>query len=143
MNIIGVGYQGKTQDGMCELLLASGVDVLCDVRLTPLSRKRGLSKNALACAVREIGIDYVHLPELGNPKWNRAGFGGGDRELDTARDNFRRVVLNEPAAQAALQWLRELGEGRTASLLCFEADETRCHRSVVLAELLADGVLVG
>ena len=144
MNVIGVGYQGKTQDQMCKSLLASGVDVLCDVRLTPLSRKPGLSKNSLKGAVNDIGIEYLHLPELGNPKWNRAGFGGNDHELAAARNSFRQLVLGEPAARSALQQLREIsGTGRTAALLCFEADPSRCHRSVVLDELFAISVLVG
>jgi uncharacterized protein (DUF488 family) len=143
VNLLGTGYEGKTQQQVCNALLTAGVDILVDVRLTPISRKPGLSKSALAQAVQEVGVKYLHLPELGNPKWNRAGFGGDALQLDGARDAFRRVVLSEPAAQAALRRVRELAVGLTVSLLCFEADQIRCHRDVVIAELLADPLLVG
>ncbi|MDR1430587.1 MAG: DUF488 domain-containing protein, partial [Propionibacteriaceae bacterium] len=51
---------------------------LVDVRQTPISRKRGLSKTALGAALSEAGIDYIHLRELGNPRDNRDGYRQGD-----------------------------------------------------------------
>lgn len=136
MPAIGVGYEGMTQRDLCETLDACGVDLLCDVRLNPISRKPGLSKTALAGAVRAIGTDYLHLRVLGNPKWNRAGFGGDHAALGIARDTFAGLIADDEHAQQALHELRELARDRTVALLCFEADEYRCHRSVLLAQLL-------
>lgn len=142
MSVIGLGYQGKTQLDLCELLAGNGVDVLCDVRLTPISRKPGLSKTALAGAARDIGVDYRHLPALGNPRWNRAGFGGDDAALATARENFAQLLAADPRARRGLDELRELARNRTVALLCFEADETRCHRSVLLDQLVGGAAVL-
>jgi uncharacterized protein (DUF488 family) len=110
------------------------VDVLADVRLTPISRKRGFGKTALGEAVAAVGIEYVHLRELGNPKSNRAGFGGGPEELADARRRYA-ALLTQDVAQVALDRLAELARRRHVAVLCFEADESRCHRHVVLHEV--------
>ena len=71
---MSVGYEGRTVEDLVQRLLAENVQVLVDVRLTPLSRKPGLSKTRLARALKAVGISYVHHRALGNPKDNRAGF---------------------------------------------------------------------
>ncbi|PPJ18215.1 hypothetical protein C5E45_10195 [Nocardia nova] len=43
------------------LLAEAGVATVVDVRLTPISRKPGLSKTKLSAALAEAGIRYVHL----------------------------------------------------------------------------------
>ncbi|HEX8508590.1 MAG TPA: DUF488 domain-containing protein [Propionibacteriaceae bacterium] len=69
--LISVGYEGRDVEGLVASLTQQRVAVLVDVRLTPLSRKPGLSKKRLASTLAEHGIDYLHLPALGNPKDNR------------------------------------------------------------------------
>ena len=88
-DVLTIGYQDRTVDQFIEDLVAARIKVLVDVRLTPLSRKTGLSKNALAARLRDAGIDYVHLPELGNPRENRDAFRRGD-EAAVAR--YREVL---------------------------------------------------
>ena len=136
VNVVGVGYQGCTVDDMCAELADQGVSVVCDIRLNPISRKPGLSKTALAAALRSAGIEYRHLRALGNPKWNRSGFGGTHDELVAARQVYVDTVLGSPAAQAALDEVRDQATHARVALLCFEHDESRCHRSAVLSELL-------
>ena len=137
MPVIGLGYEGKTQQDLCNLLTDRGVSVLCDVRLTPISRKPGLSKTALGHAVRGVGVGYRHLPVLGNPKWNRAGFSGDLTALTAARSNFAQLLAADPEAGDALADLRDLAADHVVALLCFEADESRCHRAVLLDQLPA------
>src|SRR6476646_5127287 len=43
-----VGYERRTVDELITTLTRAAVEVLVDVRLTPLSRKPGLSKNRIA-----------------------------------------------------------------------------------------------
>lgn len=133
-DLIGLGYEGLDVDGFCAALAERGVHTLVDVRLTPISRKRGFSKRVLAALLADRGIGYEHLPALGNPKDNRPGFYGDADAVEAARDQFR-ALLRTKGAQAALDRVVELcGNGRVA-LLCFEADEQRCHREVVLEQL--------
>src|SRR3954471_17458392 len=58
--LVSIGYEGKTVVDLVAQLLEQGVRVLVDVRLTPLSRKPGLSKSKLAEALVAVGIIYVH-----------------------------------------------------------------------------------
>lgn len=139
-NLIGVGYEGRNISDFVHDLVAAGVSLLVDVRLTPISRKPGFSKNALRQALHASGIAYDHRPALGNPKPNRAGFAGSVEELDAARAVYAER-LRQPDAQRALVELAEAAGHQRVGVLCFEADQQRCHRDVVLGAV--HGVIGG
>jgi uncharacterized protein (DUF488 family) len=130
--LTGIGYEGHDVCSFLDRLHRDEVSVVVDVRLTPISRKRGFSKRALGEALAEAGIDYRHAPALGNPKQNRAGFAGDAAELTTARQTFAGV-LSTSAADEWLTGIAELAAAQRVALLCFEADQRRCHRDVVAA----------
>lgn len=132
--LVGVGYEGRTLSEFLDGLVSEGVARLVDVRLTPISRKPGFSKTALSQALVEVGIAYEHRRELGNPKPNRAGFAGGEEELSRARAAFVEWI-SRPVALQAIDNLAELAKQERVAVLCFEADQARCHRDVVLAEV--------
>jgi Protein of unknown function, DUF488/Transmembrane secretion effector len=132
--VLGVGYEGLRVDEFVENLTAAGVDVVVDVRLTPLSRKRGFSKRSLDERLQAAGIRYEHLRALGNPTDNRAGFGGDAGELSAALARYEDL-LADPDAAAALDQLARLATRSRVAVLCFEASDERCHRQVVLARV--------
>ncbi|MFF4799733.1 DUF488 family protein [Streptomyces sp. NPDC001351] len=123
------GYEGRDIDSFVGSLLDSRIDVVADVRLTPISRKKGFSKTRLGQALAEAGIKYTHLRGLGNPKDNRAPFWDG--RLDVGRARFRGVLQSDEA-QSDLDRLAEHARQSRVAVLCFEKDESRCHRQVVL-----------
>lgn len=123
------GYEGRDIDSFVTSLVDSRIDVVADVRLTPISRKKGFSKTRLGEALAEAGIEYTHLRGLGNPKDNRAPFWDG--RLDVGKARFRGVLRSEEA-QADLDRLAEHARRSRVAVLCFEEDESRCHRQVVL-----------
>lgn len=131
--MIGVGYEGLDVDQLVERLTAESVEVLVDVQLTPLSRKPGLSKRALSEALEAAGIRYVHDRRLGNPKENRSAFADA-RSLAgiAARTTYREIISNGDGAEAVRE-LAALAERHTVAVLCFEADESHCHREQVIA----------
>lgn len=135
-SVMGWGYEGKTPADLISDSLSWGIKTVVDVRLTPLSRKAGFSKRGLAAHLEANGIDYVHLPALGNPRDNRAGFadttGLAGRD---ARERFGVEVLEDPSAIDALDTLIELADHGSVLLLCFEANEGTCHRRMVLDAL--------
>jgi uncharacterized protein (DUF488 family) len=130
--LVSIGYEGKTVHDLVMQLLAQDVEVLVDVRLTPLSRKPGLSKTKLSEALAAVGIRYVHHRALGNPKDNRAGFRAGEPQ---ARVRYREM-LDTAAATDALAHVCELLDGGVVALLCFEQDHVECHRDIVVRRLL-------
>jgi uncharacterized protein (DUF488 family) len=133
-NVWTIGYERATLAGLIEALRGAGVELLIDVRAIAASRRAGFSKTVLAATLREAGVDYLHLRDLGTPK---AGRDAARRGLcDEMREIFRDH-LSEPAAVAAFERLAEEASTRRSCLLCFEADPKCCHRDV-LADRLAE-----
>ena len=130
-----VGYERRTADELITVLTEAAVKVLVDVRLTPLSRKPGMSKNRLATLLHAAGIEYLHLPQLGNPRDNRDAF----RRGDVAAVAKYRDVLRTPEGQAALDQLHRLATQRRTAVMCFERDAAKCHRSIVADALVEAG----
>ena len=124
--VAGVGYEGQTIEAFVSALERQGVQRLVDVRLTPLSRKRGFSKSALIQALATAGIAYEHRRELGNPKHNRAGFAGSDADRSQARAVFAEL-LRRPEAVEAIDAVAAAAAREQVVVLCFEADQHRCH----------------
>lgn len=143
--VLGIGYEGQTLDALISKMRLRGVETLVDVRLNAISRKRGFSKTALSEALRAAGIEYVHMPELGNHRDNREGYAATDTfEAREARDRFRDVLASDRAI-SALEELASLARDRTIALFCFEADEDHCHRQQVreaLTSLMAADLVV-
>ena len=82
-----VGYEGADLSDFLNTLKVHKIKQIIDVRDLPLSRKRGFSKNALAAALAKIGITYLHLKALGDPKPGREAARSGDFA------SFRRIWL--------------------------------------------------
>lgn len=129
--LVSLGYEGRTADELISKLRQESVRVLVDVRLTPLSRKPGLSKHRLAKALSDSGIEYVHLPALGNPPENRSAFRAGD---PGSHKHYQDLLQTQCAAEA-LKHVAELLDGGAVALLCFERDHEACHRHLVAEEL--------
>lgn len=127
MLLYSVGYEGRTLDRFVDLLRLAGVDVLVDVRLTPISRKPGFSKRRLAERLDSEGIEYLHEPKLGNPPENRDAFRTGD----VARGRERFGARLENGARDALLALVDLTVSAKVAVLCVERDSERCHRQVI------------
>jgi uncharacterized protein (DUF488 family) len=130
--LVTVGYEGRSAAELVSALAEADVQVLADVRLTPSSRKPGLSKGRLAASLAAAGIEYLHLPALGNPRDNREPFRKGD---PGSRARFHEL-LGAPPARAALAELEARIPGERVALLCFERDPGRCHRLLVSEQLL-------
>lgn len=129
---LGQGYEGLDQRGLIRRLRRHHVEVVADVRKTPLSRKPGLSKNALATALDQVKIRYVHLPALGNPKNNRAGY--SDPSNTEVRLRFAKT-MQTPDGREQLAELRRLSREHVVAVLCFESDQRLCHREQVLSAI--------
>jgi len=130
--VIGIGYEGRDADTLLADLKGWNVKLLVDVRLNPISRKKGLSKKAWSELLVANGIQYLHAPELGNLKSNRDGYS----ELATptgeaARDSFRSR-LSEDDAQATLETIACRAQDEFVAVMCFESDERHCHRREIL-----------
>lgn len=130
MRIAGIGYQGRSIDALVERLRSASITTLIDVRELPWSRRPEFAKRKLAERLAHEGMRYVHLASAGNPRENRKSGAASDEILARYREHLARSpgVLEAILAEAS-------GEG--VALLCYEADEKACHRSVLLEALAA------
>jgi len=129
-----IGYEGKTVDEFLSELGDAGVELVIDVRAVAASRRPGFSKSAMAAALRERGIDYLHLRALGTPKPGREAARKG--RIAEMRAIFE-VQLETPEAELAMEQADSAAQEGHAALLCFEADAGGCHRSMVAERLVA------
>jgi uncharacterized protein (DUF488 family) len=129
-----IGYETSPQAKLIETLKAAGVQVLIDVRAVAASRRPGFSKGLLSASLKDVGIEYVHLRELGTPKPGRiAARHGRTAEMRAIYE----AHLEEPQALIQLAQAIEIAKGRKAALLCYEADHRGCHRAIVVERMLA------
>ena len=136
-SLFTVGYEGRSADTVLGLLVGVGVEQLLDVRWRPLSRKRGLSKSALAEACTTAGIVYAHDRRLGTPpELLRRARSEGAYDWDAYAMHLSRE-------EDALVDASALAEQQRVALLCFEADPHQCHRLLVGHEVaLRSGLAV-
>lgn len=130
--VLTAGYEGSDITTFLERLINAGVETIVDVRELPLSRKKGFSKNGLREAAASVGIEYLHLKCLGDPKEGRLAARAGDYK------RFEQVFnrhMKSPEAQQGLQQLASIVGETTACLLCFEKNHEGCHRHIVVDQL--------
>jgi hypothetical protein len=127
-----VGYEKyKDNRDFAARLSDEGVDQLVDVRELPVSRRRGYAKTALGEAMAAVGIEYIHIRALGNPKPYRELYKSG--RVDEGREHYTRHLLSNH--RDALNELVPLLRDKRTVLMCVEHDATTCHRTVILDAL--------
>lgn len=139
MKIFTIGYEATTVGAFVDALKAAGVERVIDVRALPLSRRPGFSKTALAGALTEAGLEYVHLRALGTPAEGRAAARAG-RHADMARVYTGQLELPEAMVQAAQ--MLDLAREKPSALLCYEREPQHCHRTLLLEAVAADAEIV-
>lgn len=126
-----IGYEGFSLPDWLTRLRVEGVQVVVDIRAVPHSRKQGFSKRQLKEKLGEVGVEYLHFPELGTPEDLRRAVRGG-LELSEFARQFAQVLRSK---EEALIRLLELAQNRAVCLVCYEEDPALCHRSVVASHL--------
>ena len=127
-----VGYERYRQnEDFARRLAEEGVERLVDVRELPISRRRGYAKTALREAMAAVGIEYIHVRALGNPKPYRDLYKSG--RAAEGRQLYAQYLLHDQR-DALEDLVGLLGDKRTA-LMCVEHDAHSCHRKVILDAL--------
>ncbi|MEO6423668.1 MAG: DUF488 domain-containing protein, partial [Candidatus Nitrotoga sp.] len=123
-----IGYEGLSFEKYINQLICHDVRLLCDVRNNPLSRKFGFSKGILSHLLPKLGIEYLHIPELGIRSENR-------NNLETKNDYvqlFKVYRKSLPQKKESLDRLNGLlDQHKRIALTCFEKQHDSCHRHCV------------
>jgi uncharacterized protein (DUF488 family) len=140
-----VGHSNRSLCELIDLLKASSVSYVVDVRSTPHStRFPHFSQPQLEKSLRDTGIDYLYLGNLlgGQP---RPGEDEHDSKWTQGRldphllSSLRRSQRWRQGIEVLASVVRDrASNGQTGCLLCSEADPAKCHRSLVALELKAN-----
>ena len=126
------------------MLQEHGVRLLVDVRRHPGSRTVPWANgDALAAALAQHGIAYLHAPALGGRRKPLAG----SRNTAWRNEQFRGYAdhMATPEFQGALADVLARAERSapgTLAVMCSEAVPWRCHRSLLADALVAHGAEV-
>ena len=131
-----IGHSTRPIGEFTDLLRAHEIRFLVDVRTIPRSRHNPqFNTDTLALSLRDAGLQYRHLPELGglrqpkkgslNNGWRNASFRGYADYMQT--EEFHK----------AIDALMAFGHQEKTTVMCAEAVPWRCHRS-----LIADALVV-
>lgn len=120
-----IGYENKTLDTFIELLTLYHIKTLVDVRELPFSYKKGFSKTPLRELVETNGINYIHIREVGTPKWLRNEL-EENRDYDTFFSKYDEYLATQGTALSEITKLAYSGH---TCLMCVEANPEKCHRS--------------
>jgi uncharacterized protein (DUF488 family) len=138
VDIWTVGHGARPREEFLAVLRAAQIEALADVRRFPGSRRHPyFAATSLATALAEIGIAYVHLPELGGRREPRAD--SPHRALRVAAfRGYADHMSTEEFARGYERLTSLAGESRTAAM-CAETLWWRCHRRLIADRLTVDG----
>ena len=122
-----IGYEGISLEEYLNILIKNNISVLCDVRKNSISMKFGFSKHILKTACNGVGIDYLHIPDLGIDSSMRRSL-NSQSDYDSLFNEYNKVILDQNSI--GVRQIDDLFiKYETVALTCFEADIHKCHRS--------------
>jgi len=124
--IFTVGYEGVSIERFVQKLCDENIYRIIDVRRNPISRKPGFSKTALRLRLKEVGIDYIHIPELGIHSSLRKSL-QTDADYTMLFRHYEEHIL--PNVREKIAETIVLLVEKPSALLCFEEDPQHCHRT--------------
>jgi uncharacterized protein (DUF488 family) len=136
-----IGHSTRPVSEFIDLLAASEVGLVVDVRTIPRSRTNPqYNREALPGTLSEFQIAYEHIAALGgrraraqnippevNAFWENQSF-----------HNYADYAMGD-GFRSGLARLRELGRIRRCAVMCAEALWWRCHRRIIADYLLVAG----
>ena len=124
-----IGYEGRSIDEYLSFLIQNNIKILCDVRKNPLSRKYGFSKKSLKTLTNKLGIEYLHIPELGINSDLRKNLHSKE-DYEKLFSLYKKKTL--PYRKKELDVIISiLNQKKRIALTCFESESSMCHRSCV------------
>lgn len=122
-----IGYEGKDIDQFLNILVQNKIGLLIDIRRNPFSMNFFYIGGALSKKLKDVDIDYLHIPELGIESEERKNLKTKE-DYENLFEKYRRTL---PIKEVYINRIIELGTNRSVALLCYEADSSFCHRGEV------------
>jgi len=126
-----VGYEGRDIDTFLDLLIQNNISMIIDVRRNPFSMNFCYTKKNLQKFLKDAGIEYVHIKELGVASEDRINL----RCKEDYEALFSRYRDSLGQKQPYLDKVLKLGKNNRIAILCFEHDSASCHRREIAVYL--------
>ena len=130
-----LGYENRSLEEYLNILIQHNIKLLCDVRKNALSRKYGFSKKTLSNALGSLGIEYIHMPELGIESNFRKNL-DTQADYDELFEEYKKNTLNNRMDKVK-EICNNINEKKRVALTCFERSPSMCHRTKVANRILA------
>jgi len=121
-----IGYEGISLEEYLVRLIKNDVKVLVDVRYNPLSMKYGFSKSQLKKYCSSLGIEYIHIPDVGIHSDQRQEL-NSQSDYDNLFVSYKENNLTQ-TSKSQNEILNLLKQHKRIALTCFEANICQCHR---------------
>ncbi len=118
------GYEGVSIDAALDSFLGNQLANVIDVRRSPFSPVYGFAAGELKLRCEDLGIRYVHFPELGLPPLLRRG-----KDRSALWQAYESEVLSQ--AHRTVTKAAVICSSAPTALFCYEKDPAKCHRSVL------------
>src|ERR1044071_5831553 len=120
-----IGHSTHAMDAFLGLLGAHKIEAVADVRLLPGSKRYPhFNREALSASLQQVGIEYVHFPELGGRRKPKPG------SPNTAWRNeaFRGYAdhMESTEFQRGMEKLSALAIQKRVAVMCAEAVWWQC-----------------
>lgn len=126
--IYTIGYEGIQFEDYINKLIKNGIELLCDVRKNPLSRKFGFGQRSLSTLLPKFGIEYLHIPELGIDSQNRKDLKTRD-DYEALFSDYRKSLPERHVGLTRI--LQQFKSHHRIALTCFERESQDCHRHCI------------
>jgi len=127
--LFSIGYEGISIDNYLNKLIKNNISLLCDVRKNPISMKYGFSKKVLSNCCENLGIAYLHLPDLGIESSKRENL----ISKEDYQQLFERYLQELENKQIAISKILDLSNKyNRIALTCFEHSYEYCHRGTLI-----------
>ena len=136
-----IGHSNVEAGVLIEALHGAAIDVLCDIRRFPMSRRNPqFNRDDLAVTLAQAGIEYQHWASLGG----RRTPGDASPNMGLRDAGFRGFAdyMTTPDFNQALDALLAFAETKRMAIMCAESVPWRCHRSLISDALVARGAEV-
>jgi uncharacterized protein (DUF488 family) len=136
-----IGHSTRPLSEFIDLLAASEVGLVVDVRTIPRSRTNPqYNREALRGSLSEFQIAYEHVAELGGrrPRMKNIASEVNAFWENQSFHNYADYAMGS-GFRSGLARLRELASVRRCAVMCAEAVWWRCHRRIIADYLLVAG----
>lgn len=123
-----IGHSNLDIETFIKNLKTNGITVIADVRSSPFSRFQWFNRDKLAASLKQAGISYVHIPELGG----RSEYLTQDGHVD-----YTKTAMSAKFQDGIVRILNGSKQYKVA-MMCSEQDPAMCHRGLMIGRCMLD-----